>query len=136
MLSGSLPSAPELSSESQHIVDCPGSLSALSLEVFQTQQGAVCIENNSIPTVHHRISHRCNVDSKVSRVAWLNRTIILFAGSEKWSLDPRVILMENTAVTEYSIMIQNVDVHDEGALRLLHPYKQETKIHKGACHRS
>lgn len=57
---------------------------------------------------------RCNVDNKVSRVAWLNRTTILFAGSEKWSLDPRVILMENTAVTEYSIKIQNVDVHDEG----------------------
>lgn len=57
---------------------------------------------------------RCNVDSKVSRVAWLNRTTILFAGSEKWSLDPRVILMENTAVTEYSIKIQNVDIHDEG----------------------
>ncbi|KAA8586324.1 hypothetical protein FQN60_000160 [Etheostoma spectabile] len=59
-------------------------------------------------------SQTCNVDSKVSRVAWLNRTTILFAGSEKWSLDPRVILMENTAVTEYSIKIQNVDVHDEG----------------------
>ncbi|XP_029956870.1 opioid-binding protein/cell adhesion molecule isoform X1 [Salarias fasciatus] len=57
---------------------------------------------------------KCNVDSKVSRVAWLNRTTILFAGSEKWSLDPRVVLMENTAVTEYSIKIQNVDVHDEG----------------------
>ncbi|XP_008330685.1 opioid-binding protein/cell adhesion molecule isoform X3 [Cynoglossus semilaevis] len=57
---------------------------------------------------------KCNVDSKVTRVAWLNRTTILFAGSEKWSLDPRVILMENTAVTEYSIKIQNVDLHDEG----------------------
>lgn len=50
----------------------------------------------------------------MSRVAWLNRTTILFAGSEKWTLDPRVTLMENTAVTEYSIMIQNVDIHDEG----------------------
>ncbi|XP_013883879.1 opioid-binding protein/cell adhesion molecule [Austrofundulus limnaeus] len=57
---------------------------------------------------------KCSVDSKVSRVAWLNRTTILFAGSEKWSLDPRVTLMENTAITEYSIMIQNVDIHDEG----------------------
>ncbi|XP_067084901.1 opioid-binding protein/cell adhesion molecule [Osmerus mordax] len=57
---------------------------------------------------------KCTVDSKVSRVAWLNRTTILFAGREKWSLDPRVVLMENTAVTEYSIQIMNVNVHDEG----------------------
>ncbi|KAK1883311.1 Opioid-binding protein/cell adhesion molecule [Dissostichus eleginoides] len=74
----------------------------------------------------------CNVDSKVSRVAWLNRTTILFAGSEKWSLDPRVILMENTAVTEYSIMIQNVDVHDEGPYVcsiLTNKKPKSTKVH-------
>ncbi|KAG7471320.1 hypothetical protein MATL_G00123350 [Megalops atlanticus] len=57
---------------------------------------------------------KCITDNKVSRVAWLNRTTILFAGRDKWSLDPRVILLNNTAVTEYSIKIQNVDVHDEG----------------------
>ncbi|XP_036393191.1 opioid-binding protein/cell adhesion molecule homolog isoform X2 [Megalops cyprinoides] len=57
---------------------------------------------------------KCITDNKVSRVAWLNRTTILFAGRDKWSLDPRVILLDNTAVTEYSIKIQNVDVHDEG----------------------
>ncbi|KAL2094340.1 hypothetical protein ACEWY4_009059 [Coilia grayii] len=55
----------------------------------------------------------CSVDSKVSRVAWLNRTTILFAGEEKWSLDPRVILLD-TVHTEYSIKIENVDLHDEG----------------------
>ncbi|XP_036380454.1 opioid-binding protein/cell adhesion molecule isoform X2 [Megalops cyprinoides] len=57
---------------------------------------------------------KCIVDNKVSRVAWLNRTTILFAGREKWSLDPRVILLNNTAITEYSIKIQNVNVFDEG----------------------
>ncbi|XP_035242336.1 opioid-binding protein/cell adhesion molecule homolog isoform X2 [Anguilla rostrata] len=57
---------------------------------------------------------KCITDSKVSRVAWLNRTTILFAGSDKWTLDPRVVLLDNTAVTEYSIKIQNVDVQDEG----------------------
>ncbi|KAL3042156.1 hypothetical protein OYC64_020159 [Pagothenia borchgrevinki] len=75
---------------------------------------------------------KCNVDSKVSRVAWLNRTTILFAGSEKWSLDPRVIMMENTAVTEYSIMIQNVDVHDEGPYVcsiLTNKKPKSTKVH-------
>lgn len=77
-------------------------------------------------------SSRCNVDSKVSRVAWLNRTTILFAGSEKWSLDPRVILMENTAVTEYSIKIQNADVHDEGPYVcsiLTNKKPKSTKVH-------
>ncbi|KAM8834524.1 opioid-binding protein/cell adhesion molecule isoform 2-T2 [Synchiropus picturatus] len=75
---------------------------------------------------------KCNVDSKVSRVAWLNRTTILFAGNEKWSLDPRVILMENTAVTEYSIKIQNVDVHDEGPYVcsiLTNKKPKSTKVH-------
>uniref|UniRef100_A0A4W6DTQ9 Opioid binding protein/cell adhesion molecule-like n=1 Tax=Lates calcarifer TaxID=8187 RepID=A0A4W6DTQ9_LATCA len=75
---------------------------------------------------------KCNVDNKVSRVAWLNRTTILFAGSEKWSLDPRVILMENTAATEYSIKIQNVDVHDEGPYVcsiLTNKKPKSTKVH-------
>uniref|UniRef100_A0A8C5G8L1 Neurotrimin-like n=1 Tax=Gouania willdenowi TaxID=441366 RepID=A0A8C5G8L1_GOUWI len=75
---------------------------------------------------------KCNVDSKVSRVAWLNRTTILFAGNEKWSLDPRVVLMENTAVTEYSIKIQNVDVHDEGPYVcsiLTNKKPKSTKVH-------
>ncbi|XP_026225928.1 opioid-binding protein/cell adhesion molecule isoform X3 [Anabas testudineus] len=75
---------------------------------------------------------KCNVDSKVSRVAWLNRTTILFAGKEKWSLDPRVILMENTAITEYSIKIQNVDVHDEGPYVcsiLTNKKPKSTKVH-------
>ncbi|XP_029030058.1 opioid-binding protein/cell adhesion molecule isoform X2 [Betta splendens] len=75
---------------------------------------------------------KCSVDSKVSRVAWLNRTTILFAGKEKWSLDPRVILMENTAVTEYSIKIQNVDVYDEGPYVcsiLTNKKPKSTKVH-------
>ncbi|MEQ2311600.1 hypothetical protein AMECASPLE_021916, partial [Ameca splendens] len=75
---------------------------------------------------------RCSVDSKVSRVAWLNRTTILFAGREKWSLDPRVILMENTAITEYSIKIQNVNIHDEGPYVcsiLTNKKPKSTKVH-------
>ncbi|TWW74290.1 Opioid-binding protein/cell adhesion molecule -like protein [Takifugu flavidus] len=75
---------------------------------------------------------RCNVDGKVSRVAWLNRTTILFAGNEKWSLDPRVTLLDNTAVTEYSIKIQNVDIHDEGPYVcsiLTNKKPKSTKVH-------
>lgn len=72
------------------------------------------------------------MDSKVSRVAWLNRTTILFAGNEKWSLDPRVTLLENTAVTEYSIKIQNVDIYDEGPYVcsiLTNKKPKSTKVH-------
>ncbi|XP_072467718.1 neurotrimin isoform X3 [Notamacropus eugenii] len=56
---------------------------------------------------------RCTVDNRVTRVAWLNRSTILYAGNDKWCLDPRVVLLTNTK-TQYSIEIQNVDVYDEG----------------------
>lgn len=65
-------------------------------------------------------------------MAWLNRTTILFAGNEKWSLDPRVTLLENTAVTEYSIKIQNVDIYDEGPYVcsiLTNKKPKSTKVH-------
>ncbi|KTG44600.1 hypothetical protein cypCar_00001094 [Cyprinus carpio] len=73
----------------------------------------------------------CNVDNKVSRVAWLNRTTILFTGNEKWSLDPRVVLL-NTAVTEYSIKIINVNLYDEGPYVcsiLTNKKPESTKVH-------
>uniref|UniRef100_A0A8C4TCM8 Opioid binding protein/cell adhesion molecule-like n=1 Tax=Erpetoichthys calabaricus TaxID=27687 RepID=A0A8C4TCM8_ERPCA len=56
---------------------------------------------------------RCRLDNKVTRVAWLNRSSILFAGTDKWSIDSRVILL-NTSTTEYSIQIKDVDIYDEG----------------------
>ncbi|XP_029428857.1 opioid-binding protein/cell adhesion molecule homolog isoform X2 [Rhinatrema bivittatum] len=56
---------------------------------------------------------RCMLDSRVTRVAWLNRSTILYTGNDKWSIDPRVVLLSNTK-TQYSIEIQNVDVYDEG----------------------
>ncbi|ELW64512.1 Opioid-binding protein/cell adhesion molecule [Tupaia chinensis] len=56
---------------------------------------------------------KCTIDDRVTRVAWLNRSTILYAGNDKWSIDPRVIILVNTP-TQYSIMIQNVDVYDEG----------------------
>lgn len=75
--------------------------------------------------------NRCNVDNKVSRVAWLNRTTILFTGNEKWSLDPRVVLL-NTAVTEFSIMILDVNLYDEGPYVcsiLTNKKPESTKVH-------
>ncbi|XP_053547481.1 neurotrimin isoform X1 [Bombina bombina] len=56
---------------------------------------------------------RCTVDSRVTRVAWLNRSTILYTGNDKWSIDPRVVLLAYTK-SQYSIEIQNVDIYDEG----------------------
>lgn len=58
-------------------------------------------------------SHRCYVDDKVSRVAWLNRSNIIFAGQDKWSLDPRVDLVTKGQL-EYSLRIQKVTLTIEG----------------------
>ncbi|XP_051787875.1 neurotrimin-like isoform X2 [Erpetoichthys calabaricus] len=55
----------------------------------------------------------CALDSKVTHTAWLNRSSILYAGRDKWSLDPRVTLQSYTQ-KEYTIKIQNVNVYDEG----------------------
>ncbi|KAM9812401.1 limbic system-associated membrane protein isoform 3-T3 [Syngnathus typhle] len=57
---------------------------------------------------------RCYVDDKTSKVAWLNRSNIIFAGEDKWSLDPRVDLVTKGQL-EYSLRIQKVDVYDEGS---------------------
>ncbi|XP_075695211.1 neurotrimin isoform X2 [Rhinoderma darwinii] len=56
---------------------------------------------------------RCTVDNRVTRVAWLNRSTILYTGNDKWSIDPRVVLVANTK-SQYSIEIQNVGIYDEG----------------------
>lgn len=55
----------------------------------------------------------CSIDDQVTRVAWLNRSNILYAGNDKWSIDPRVRLL-NYNKTEFSIIITNLDVADEG----------------------
>ncbi|TKC47802.1 hypothetical protein EI555_005492 [Monodon monoceros] len=56
----------------------------------------------------------CVVEDKNSKVAWLNRSGIIFAGHDKWSLDPRVELEKRHSL-EYSLRIQKVDVYDEGS---------------------
>nr|XP_021155469.1 limbic system-associated membrane protein isoform X4 [Columba livia] len=56
----------------------------------------------------------CYVEDKSSKVAWLNRSGIIFAGEDKWSLDPRVELEKRNPL-EYSLRIQKVDVYDEGS---------------------
>lgn len=74
---------------------------------------STCSENSSYPPIYLSFFVlRCYVDDKVSRVAWLNRSNIIFAGSDKWSLDPRVDLVTKGQL-EYSLRIQKVKVTHE-----------------------
>lgn len=56
---------------------------------------------------------RCKIDEEVTHKAWLNRSNILFAGTDKWSLDSRVSLL-NSNDSDFSIQIERVAVADEG----------------------
>ncbi|XP_068615215.1 igLON family member 5 [Brachionichthys hirsutus] len=56
---------------------------------------------------------RCRIDEEVTHKAWLNRSNILFTGTDKWSLDKRVTL-DNTNNRDFSIRIEKVQVTDEG----------------------
>uniref|UniRef100_A0A8B9UJZ9 Neuronal growth regulator 1 n=1 Tax=Anas zonorhyncha TaxID=75864 RepID=A0A8B9UJZ9_9AVES len=58
-------------------------------------------------------STRCYLEDGASKGAWLNRSSIIFAGSDKWSVDPRVSIATANR-REYSLQIQDVDVTDDG----------------------
>eukprot|EP00064_Thunnus_orientalis_P000288 superscaffoldBa00000015_g288 len=60
---------------------------------------------NTSPAQQLQPRHLCYVDDKASKVAWLNRSNIIFAGEDKWSLDPRVDLVTKGQL-EYSLRIQ------------------------------
>nr|XP_010297482.1 PREDICTED: neuronal growth regulator 1 [Balearica regulorum gibbericeps] len=60
-----------------------------------------------------RESGRCYLEDGASKGAWLNRSSIIFAGSDKWSVDPRVSIATANR-REYSLQIQDVDVTDDG----------------------
>uniref|UniRef100_A0A4W4FTF6 Ig-like domain-containing protein n=1 Tax=Electrophorus electricus TaxID=8005 RepID=A0A4W4FTF6_ELEEL len=55
----------------------------------------------------------CSQGDVVTHTAWLNRSSILYAGVDKWSVDPRVSLVTFNR-DEFTIKIENVDVSDEG----------------------
>ncbi|RVE63012.1 hypothetical protein OJAV_G00162810 [Oryzias javanicus] len=59
------------------------------------------------------VTLRCRIDEEVTHKAWLNRSNILFAGTDKWSLDKRVTLA-NSNNSDFSIRINKVQVTDEG----------------------
>ncbi|XP_078142675.1 neurotrimin isoform X2 [Centroberyx gerrardi] len=56
---------------------------------------------------------RCAQGDIVTHTAWLNRSSILYAGEDKWSVDPRVSLVTLNQ-EEFTIKIENVDMTDEG----------------------
>ncbi|NP_001003852.2 neurotrimin isoform 1 precursor [Danio rerio] len=55
----------------------------------------------------------CSQGDFVTHTAWLNRSSILYAGEDKWSVDPRVSLV-TLSQEEFTIKIEDVDVTDEG----------------------
>ncbi|XP_049598151.1 neurotrimin isoform X2 [Syngnathus scovelli] len=59
------------------------------------------------------VTLRCAQGEIVTHTAWLNRSSILYAGDEKWSVDPRVSLVTLNQ-EEFTIKIENVDMTDEG----------------------
>ncbi|XP_029546629.1 opioid-binding protein/cell adhesion molecule homolog isoform X2 [Salmo trutta] len=56
---------------------------------------------------------RCAQGDIVTHTAWLNRSSILYAGEDKWSVDPRVSLVTLNQ-EEFTIKIEDVDMTDEG----------------------
>ncbi|GAA6079599.1 neurotrimin isoform X1, partial [Tachysurus ichikawai] len=55
----------------------------------------------------------CSQGDIVTHTAWLNRSSILYAGEDKWSVDPRVSLVTLNR-DEFTIKIENIDLSDEG----------------------
>ncbi|XP_017345417.1 neurotrimin isoform X3 [Ictalurus punctatus] len=55
----------------------------------------------------------CSQGDVVTHTAWLNRSSILYAGEDKWSVDPRVSLVTLNR-DEFTIKIENIDLSDEG----------------------
>ncbi|XP_075688198.1 neuronal growth regulator 1 [Rhinoderma darwinii] len=56
---------------------------------------------------------RCFLEDDASKGAWLNRSSIIFAGEDKWSVDPRVSIATANK-KEYSLRIQKVTIFDDG----------------------
>ncbi|KAM9325914.1 neuronal growth regulator 1 [Gastrophryne carolinensis] len=56
---------------------------------------------------------RCYLEEGASKGAWLNRSSIIFAGNDKWSVDPRVSIATSSK-KDYSLRIQKVDISDDG----------------------
>ncbi|XP_077306602.1 neuronal growth regulator 1 isoform X1 [Lithobates pipiens] len=56
---------------------------------------------------------RCILEDGASKGAWLNRSSIIFAGNDKWSVDPRVSISASSK-KDYNLRIQKVEISDDG----------------------
>uniref|UniRef100_A0A3Q2PZY7 IgLON family member 5 n=1 Tax=Fundulus heteroclitus TaxID=8078 RepID=A0A3Q2PZY7_FUNHE len=83
----------------------------LAKDVFGAEFGH--LPDNITVLEGESVTLRCRIDEEVTHKAWLNRSNILFTGTDKWSLDKRVTLV-NTSNREFSILIDKVQVADEG----------------------
>lgn len=81
--------------------------------MYDSLDGSVNPNTTICPQLSLFIPYRCPQGDVVTHTAWLNRSSILYAGEEKWSVDPRVSLVTLNQ-EEFTIKIQNVDMTDEG----------------------
>lgn len=87
------------------------SQSRLSPRVSKTFQWSIPPCLTALPSSRRR----CYLLDGISKGAWLNRSSIIFAGKDKWSVDPRVSIVSSVGDKhEYSLQIQKVDVTDDG----------------------
>ncbi|XP_032833213.2 limbic system-associated membrane protein-like isoform X1 [Petromyzon marinus] len=77
-------------------------------------EGATRTGNNVTLRLGETAILRCYLEGHVGRVAWLNRSSIVFAGSDKWSSDPRVTLVGVAGGGEYSLRVAQLTPRDEG----------------------
>uniref|UniRef100_H3D3H4 IgLON family member 5 n=1 Tax=Tetraodon nigroviridis TaxID=99883 RepID=H3D3H4_TETNG len=90
----------------QLIFDNPQGTSLHGAEFGHVPDNITVLEGESVTL-------RCRIDEDVTHKAWLNRSNILFTGTDKWTLDKRVTLVNNNS-SDFSIHIDNVQVSDEG----------------------
>ncbi|MXQ82138.1 hypothetical protein E5288_WYG007947 [Bos mutus] len=81
------------------------------LQWLSSPAGVFDLPADEPPTLFLAI--RCYLEDGASKGAWLNRSSIIFAGGDKWSVDPRVSI-STLNKRDYSLQIQNVDVTDDG----------------------
>ncbi|XP_077447877.1 neurotrimin isoform X3 [Stigmatopora argus] len=92
------------------IIFVPPGLPVRSQGVFQSDK---YFRDNTTVKQGETVFLKCAQEGIVTHRAWLNRSSILYAGDEKWSVDPRVNLVTLTQ-EEFTIKIENVDMTDEG----------------------
>ncbi|XP_077596807.1 neurotrimin isoform X3 [Stigmatopora nigra] len=92
------------------IILVPTGLPVRSQGVFQSDK---YFRDNTTVKQGETVFLKCAQEGIVTHTAWLNRSSILYAGEEKWSVDPRVNLVTLTQ-EEFTIKIENVDMTDEG----------------------